>query len=345
MTAFQGNRKLLGGAFFGVIVAALAVVGAVSAFGSDGDEPVDDGPVNGDAHPGQSTADYDGFHDAQLDLAGRLDVAPLEITLRDVRTAGFDGCIGVVTGDACPEVFVPAFILNFEAQRETYRYHIGNGQIIATDFVDGNVSDGTPIEDEQLKPDTNAYLAAYTRGDLALRLGSDAGDITIEVLHPYTFSDQCLDFVYDDGRACAQATADGAVVKLGHDGDTYRYHVSGHKVLPVSFEDGHTFDLDSDIAGLQRDMREDLADRLDVGTDAVSVVAHGLVTWPDGCLGVQEEGVACTQALVDGFRAELKVAGEDTAYAYHGAGIDFIPVAFLDPDAVEIELPVYGDAQ
>ena len=60
----------------------------------------------------------------------------------------------------------------------------------------------------------------------------------------------------------------------------------------------------------------DLAARL--GDDAFSetLVAHEL-TWPDGSLGCPEPGKSYSQALVPGYRIEIRSA--DTVYTYHGA--------------------------
>ncbi|MGH2610443.1 MAG: hypothetical protein ACRDHF_15290, partial [Tepidiformaceae bacterium] len=74
------------------------------------------------------------LHDARLDLAGRLDIAPVEIDLISVRSAGFDGCLGVKTPDqACTEQFIGGFIAIYEANGEQYRYHFGGGRFVYAD--------------------------------------------------------------------------------------------------------------------------------------------------------------------------------------------------------------------
>lgn len=54
-----------------------------------------------------------------------------------------------------------------------------------------------------------------------------------------------------------------------------------------------------------------------VTESAVVVLLAEFVTWPDGSLGCPEPDMAYTQALVDGYRIELEVAGG--VVAYHGA--------------------------
>ncbi|HEY3005474.1 MAG TPA: hypothetical protein VGJ44_24220 [Kribbellaceae bacterium] len=62
----------------------------------------------------------------------------------------------------------------------------------------------------------------------------------------------------------------------------------------------------------------DLARRLGVGSDAISVVSVEEVTWPDGSLGCPEPGMAYTQMLEDGQRIVLEHGG--TSYEYHSGG-------------------------
>jgi hypothetical protein len=62
----------------------------------------------------------------------------------------------------------------------------------------------------------------------------------------------------------------------------------------------------------------DLAARLDVAADEVSVVAVEAVTWNDGSLGCAEKGMMYTQALVEGTRIMLRAG--DRTYEYHAGG-------------------------
>ena len=62
----------------------------------------------------------------------------------------------------------------------------------------------------------------------------------------------------------------------------------------------------------------DLAARLGVDADEVTVVAVEEVAWRDGSLGCAEQGRVYTQALVDGHRITLAVGEE--RYEYHDGG-------------------------
>jgi hypothetical protein len=61
---------------------------------------------------------------------------------------------------------------------------------------------------------------------------------------------------------------------------------------------------------------EDLAGRLGIEPDAVTVVEALAVTWPDGSLGCPQPGMMYTQVLVDGAFVLLEAGGKQ--YPYHG---------------------------
>jgi hypothetical protein len=61
---------------------------------------------------------------------------------------------------------------------------------------------------------------------------------------------------------------------------------------------------------------EDLAGRLGIEPDAVTVIDASAVTWPDGSLGCPEPGMMYTQVLVDGMLVVLEADGRQ--YEYHG---------------------------
>lgn len=64
--------------------------------------------------------------------------------------------------------------------------------------------------------------------------------------------------------------------------------------------------------------RADLAKRLKVGVDEITVEKAETVTWPDGSLGLPRPGMMYTMALVPGARLELKCP--QGTYFYHVGG-------------------------
>lgn len=96
---------------------------------------------------------------------------------------------------------------------------------------------------------------------------------------------------------------------------------------------------EDDSQTVQRDMRRDLAGRLGVDIETVSIRSFETVTWPDGCMGVHYPYATCLAALTDGFVAILSDA-EGQTYVYHGSRLDFVAVSFLDTDEAIIGGPV-----
>jgi len=58
-----------------------------------------------------------------------------------------------------------------------------------------------------------------------------------------------------------------------------------------------------------------LANAQGIPLDQITLVSTEAVDWPNGCLGVEQPGVACTEAIVPGFRIIL--AAGDQEYEYH----------------------------
>ena len=60
---------------------------------------------------------------------------------------------------------------------------------------------------------------------------------------------------------------------------------------------------------------KDLARRLTVGLDAITLIRAEAVVWPDGGLGCPRPGMAYIQVQQEGMRIVLSVAGKE--YHYH----------------------------
>lgn len=61
--------------------------------------------------------------------------------------------------------------------------------------------------------------------------------------------------------------------------------------------------------------RADLAQRLSVDPDTISLVSVDHIEWPDGCLGIQEPGVMCIMVITPGYKVVLEAVGKQ--YEYH----------------------------
>ena len=72
-----------------------------------------------------------------------------------------------------------------------------------------------------------------------------------------------------------------------------------------------------------------LSENLGLPPENIKLVSTEAVEWPDGCLGVQEEGVMCTQAIVPGFRIMLDANGREMEYRTNEDGRQVRPATVL----------------
>jgi hypothetical protein len=61
--------------------------------------------------------------------------------------------------------------------------------------------------------------------------------------------------------------------------------------------------------------RQALADELGVPASDITFEEIEQVDWPDGCLGIHQPDMMCTQAIVPGYKVILEV--DDQRYEYH----------------------------
>lgn len=81
--------------------------------------------------------------------------------------------------------------------------------------------------------------------------------------------------------------------------------------------DPQTFALPVDDPIVQQAVA-DLAARLGIAPEVITVLSVEAVTWPDSSLGCPQPGMAYLQVLVDGLRIRLSAKG--ALYEYHSGG-------------------------
>ena len=69
--------------------------------------------------------------------------------------------------------------------------------------------------------------------------------------------------------------------------------------------------------------KADLAKRLDIKPEEVTLVREEPVTWPDGALGLRKEGQFVTESRVPGSVVTLNAKGTDYFYTTGGPAIRF----------------------
>jgi len=80
-----------------------------------------------------------------------------------------------------------------------------------------------------------------------------------------------------------------------------------------------------DLTPAQRDALTAFSENLGLPVEEIKLVSTEAVEWPDGCLGVQEEGLACTQVITPGFRVILEANGRQAEYRTNEDGTQIRP--------------------
>ena len=80
--------------------------------------------------------------------------------------------------------------------------------------------------------------------------------------------------------------------------------------------------VDAGLQSLIEKAKADLANRLAVSTNEISLIEATSVTWPDSSLGCPQEGMVYTQVLTPGYLILLEHGG--TTFEYHASSGDTI---------------------
>ena len=83
--------------------------------------------------------------------------------------------------------------------------------------------------------------------------------------------------------------------------------------------------INVDLTPAQQAAISAVIQNLGVVADQVKVVSTEAVDWPDSCLGIVTEGIACTQVVTPGFRVILDVAGKQVEYHTNQDGTVLLP--------------------
>ena len=98
---------------------------------------------------------------------------------------------------------------------------------------------------------------------------------------------------------------------------------------PSSTGEPSATQLPADLTPAQLGAVQALSESLGVPVEEIKLGSTEAVDWPDGCLGVQEEGVMCTEAIVRGFRILLEAQGREVEYRTNEDGAQVRPATVL----------------
>ncbi len=81
-----------------------------------------------------------------------------------------------------------------------------------------------------------------------------------------------------------------------------------------------------DLTPAERAAVARLSSTLNLPPGQISVIATEAVEWPDGCLGIQREGLMCTQAIVPGYKILLQANGAVYEFRTNESGTQVVMV-------------------
>lgn len=84
-----------------------------------------------------------------------------------------------------------------------------------------------------------------------------------------------------------------------------------------------------ELTPAQRAVIRALSDSLGISEENITLVSIEAVDWPDGCLGIQEEGVMCTQVITPGFQILVEANGREVEYRTNEDGTQIRPATVL----------------
>lgn len=80
-----------------------------------------------------------------------------------------------------------------------------------------------------------------------------------------------------------------------------------------------------ELTPLQQEVISKVASNLGITEDQVRLVSSEAVEWPDSCLGIETEGIACAEVITAGQRIVLDVAGKQVEYHTNEDGSVVLP--------------------
>ncbi len=262
---------------------------------------------------------------AIADLAKRLDVAAEQITVENMeRVTWPNTSLGnPQPGMMYPQVLTQGYRVILRHEDESYEYHTDMGTTVTLLEPDGADVAPAPVAEpgsELDETETRLWMIATAKQHLAWRMGTGVADVFLASLENALWPDASLGMP-QPGETYAQVETPGYRMLLETAQGLTAYHsdLSGTVVSEIGPVTGAMAAMppgggraDPAAAAIA-----DLADRLGVSADAITVVNVEEIDWPDSALGLPEPGMMYPQAIVPGYLIVLGAQGRE--FEYHAA--------------------------
>lgn len=292
---------------------------------------------------------------AVADLAQRLGIGQDAVTVASFEEVTWpDAALGAPEpGRIYAQVQTPGYRVFLNAEGRRYEYHTDSATRVVQ--VGSQETADTGPAGETVEQETRARLGVLwqVKQQLARRLGIEPGEVYVGAVEERTWPSTALG-VERPGEMYAQVMTPGYRLVLEARGILYDYHtdMSGQAKPAGIVEPGGT----SNGGGGQAEGEapvgaavSDLAERLNLAPDAITVANVEQVQWPDSAMGLPEPGMMYTQALVPGYRIILQALGREFAYhtdehqAVRYAGVVYPADASVSVLAMSLTEPADGN--
>jgi hypothetical protein len=158
-------------------------------------------------------------------------------------------------------------------------------------------------------------LSLRIRRDLAQRTNIPARTLRITEAQRHTWRNTCLELPAP-GELCGQSVVEGWRVVVTYDRQTWIYHTNRDgQILRLEAENRTTLP-----ASVSEAVFQDISRKSNVPRRELQITRAEQRTWNNGCLGLAEPGVFCTQVVVPGWRVQVEGANRTWVYRTNQTG-------------------------
>lgn len=275
---------------------------------------------------------------AVADLSDRLGIAQDEITVAQMEQLQWpDTSLGnPQPGRMYAQVITPGYRVTLQAGGEQYEYHTDMGTRVV--LVGGE----EPVGDDESETRLRLQMIAAAKSHLARRLQMAPAEVFLAVEEEVTWPDASLGAAATGAVAQVETPGYRLVFETSRGLHEYQTDLDGRVVS----SDGAIVEV-ADVTGTAPPQGEDvnteaavadLAARLSVDADAISVASVEAVSWPNGALGLPEPGMMYTQAIVPGHRVMLNALGRTFEYHLGQGAVRYAGIVYADAAAADVSV-------
>lgn len=223
-----------------------------------------------------------------------------------------DGCLGLARpGEACTKIAQPAWEVTVEARQQRLVYRTTqNATQIRFNEAASNVTDNN------LPQTITSAVLRFASNDF----GVSSSQLRITKTEQQTWRDGCLGLPRPTERCMGTPTPGWRVMVVSRQRtQIYRTDSTGDRIRSeaINNEVPGNSDLPNSVS---ISVLRDISRRANISISQLRIVKAEKRDWPNGCLGIAEPGVMCTQMVVSGWRVTAEGGGKTFVYRTNASG-------------------------